>query len=91
VGTDQDRKFVMVLGADSTVQYRGVTLGPLAEGLRVVRTGLRPGERIVVNGLQRVRPGAKVQAQPARMDAPPGEAGAGGPVAAAGGEGGGGS
>jgi len=60
VGTDQDRKFVFVLKPDSTVDYRAITLGPMDKGLRVVKHGLAPGERVVVNGLQRVRPGAKV-------------------------------
>ncbi|HEU0055249.1 MAG TPA: efflux RND transporter periplasmic adaptor subunit [Longimicrobium sp.] len=68
VGTDQDRKFVLVLGADGTAQYRGVTLGPVVDGLRVVRSGLQPGEKIVVNGLQRVRPGGKVTATEAPME-----------------------
>jgi RND family efflux transporter MFP subunit len=70
VGTDQDRKFVLVLKPDATVEYRAVTLGPLDGGLRVVRDGLRPGEKIVVNGLQRVRPGMKVAARDSSM-APP--------------------
>jgi RND family efflux transporter MFP subunit len=84
IGTDQDRKFVLVVGADGTAQYRGVTLGPLVDGLRVVRTGLKPGERIVINGLQRVRPGSKVTPTVAPM-VPPTGAGA---VASAAGEGG---
>ncbi|HET6764512.1 MAG TPA: efflux RND transporter periplasmic adaptor subunit, partial [Longimicrobiaceae bacterium] len=70
VGTDQDRKFVMVLKPDATVEYRAVTLGPLDGGLRVVRSGLTAGEKIVVNGLQRVRPGMKVAARDSAM-APP--------------------
>lgn len=60
VGTDQDRKFVYLLGADSTVQYRAVRLGRVIDGLRVVESGLNAGDMIVVNGLQRVRPGSKV-------------------------------
>ena len=60
IGTDQDRRFVMVVGADNTVGYRQVTLGATADGLRLVTSGLKPGERIVVNGLQRIRPGATV-------------------------------
>jgi multidrug efflux system membrane fusion protein len=63
VGTDQSQKFVLVLGPDSTVQYRAVKLGPAIDGLRIVRDGVRAGEEIVVNGLQRVRPGAKVAAE----------------------------
>jgi RND family efflux transporter MFP subunit len=63
VGTDQSQKFVLVLGSDSTVQYRAVKLGPAIDGLRMVREGVHAGEEIVVNGLQRVRPGAKVTAE----------------------------
>ncbi|MDB4947626.1 MAG: transporter subunit [Gemmatimonadetes bacterium] len=70
VGTDQDRKFVLVLKPDATVDYRPVTTGPLHDGLRVIRDGLRPGERIVVNGLQRVRPGMKVAARDTAMAGP---------------------
>lgn len=60
IGTDQNRKYVYVVGADNKAEYRVVTLGPLVDGLRVARSGLKPGERIVVNGLQRVRPGAPI-------------------------------
>ena len=67
VGTDQSKKFVMVVGADNKVAYREVSLGAAAEGLRVVTSGLKPGERIVVNGLQRVRPGALVAPEPMKM------------------------
>jgi multidrug efflux system membrane fusion protein len=68
VGTDLDKRFVLIVDDESTVQYRAVTLGPLVDGLRVVRTGLVEGERVVVNGLQRVRPGVKVQAELVAMD-----------------------
>jgi hypothetical protein len=51
---------VFVLGKNNTLEYRPVKLGPMAEGLRVVRDGVREGDSIVVNGLQRVRPGAPV-------------------------------
>jgi RND family efflux transporter MFP subunit len=70
VGTDQDRKFVLVVGPDNKLEYRQVTLGPMVEGLRVVREGLKSGERIVVNGLQRVRPGSLVQPNVVPMDSP---------------------
>lgn len=63
VGTDQDKKFVLVVGADNTVAYREVQLGGTAGGLRIVNKGLEAGERLVVNGLQRVRPGALVTPQ----------------------------
>jgi RND family efflux transporter MFP subunit len=60
IGTDQDKKFVLVLKPDSTVDYRSVQLGRIVDGLRIVESGLKPGERIVINGLQRARPGTKV-------------------------------
>jgi len=60
VGTDQSQKFVFVVGADNKVEYRAVKLGRLVDGLRVVRDGVKAGETIIVNGLQRVRPGAPV-------------------------------
>ncbi|NML46222.1 efflux RND transporter periplasmic adaptor subunit [Ramlibacter sp. G-1-2-2] len=69
VGTDQEKKFVLVVGADNKAEYREVTLGASSHGLRVVQSGLKPGERIVVNGLQRVRPGAVVQPQQVTMEA----------------------
>ncbi|HVK95482.1 MAG TPA: efflux RND transporter periplasmic adaptor subunit [Noviherbaspirillum sp.] len=71
VGTDQNRKFVYVVNGDGKAEYRAVKLGPVIDGLRVVRDGVKPGEKIVVNGLQRVRPGAPVTAQLVPMDADP--------------------
>jgi len=62
VGTDLDKRFVYVVSPEQTIEYRPVTLGPLVDGLRIVRSGLRAGDRVVVNGLQRVRPGTKVNA-----------------------------
>jgi multidrug efflux system membrane fusion protein len=56
VGTDQNKKFVLVVGADNKAVYREVTLGANINGLRVVKGGLAANERIVVNGLQRIRP-----------------------------------
>jgi multidrug efflux system membrane fusion protein len=58
--TDLNQKYVFVLGKNNTLEYRSVKLGPMTEGLRVVREGLRQGDIIVVSGLQRVRPGATV-------------------------------
>jgi multidrug efflux system membrane fusion protein len=63
VGTDQSYKFVYVVDAQGKAEQRKVTLGPVVDGLRVVRGGLKPGEQIVVNGLQRVKPGAPIKAQ----------------------------
>lgn len=63
VGTDQDKKFVFVVDSGNTVNYRQVQLGASVEGMRVVEKGLSPGDRIIVNGLQRVRPGVVVDPQ----------------------------
>ena len=60
VVTDLNQKYVFVLGKNNTLTYRPVKLGPMTEGLRVVRDGLHEGDVIVVSGLQRVRPGAAV-------------------------------
>ncbi len=70
INTDQDRKFVYVVDKEGKAEYRAVKLGQLDDGLRVVREGLKPGEKIVVNGLQRVRPGAPIAAQTVPMVAP---------------------
>lgn len=67
VGTDQSKKYVFVVGDDSKAAWREVSLGPSHEGLRVVSAGLKPGERIIVNGLQHVRPGAAVTPEPVPM------------------------
>lgn len=68
IGTDQDKQYVMVVDANNKANYRAVELGPLVDGLRVVRSGLAKGERIVVNGLQRVRPDAIVAPTEVAMD-----------------------
>jgi multidrug efflux system membrane fusion protein len=60
VGTDLDKRYVYVVNAAQEVEYRAVTLGPLVDDRRVVRSGLRDGDRVIVNGVQRVRPGAAV-------------------------------
>ena len=60
IGTDQDRKFVLVVGPGDTLAYRPIVPGRLADGLRIVTSGLEAGDRVVVNGLMRVRPGMKV-------------------------------
>lgn len=74
VGTDQSKRFVMVIGEDNKAEYREIVLGPPTDGLRVVSKGLKAGERIVVNGLQRVRPGAVVAPKLVAMEAPSGVA-----------------
>jgi RND family efflux transporter MFP subunit len=63
IGTDQAEKFVLTLTPSNTVAYQSVKLGPAVEGKRVVRSGLQGSEEIVVNGLQRVRPGMPVSPQ----------------------------
>jgi multidrug efflux system membrane fusion protein len=63
VGTDQDKKFVFVVDGDNKVNYRQVQLGSLVDGERVIEDGLKVGEKVVVNGLQRIRPGAVVAPQ----------------------------
>ena len=69
VGTDQNKKFVMVVAEGNKAEYREVTLGAPVDGLRVVTSGLKAGETIVVNGLQRVRPGAVLAPQAVPMSA----------------------
>jgi RND family efflux transporter MFP subunit len=60
IATDQTNKYVLVVRADGTVERRNVKLGPLVEGLRVVREGLSPEAWVVTRGLQRASPGLKV-------------------------------
>jgi RND family efflux transporter MFP subunit len=60
IATDQSRKIVFVVKSDDTVEAKPVVLGPLDDGLRVVREGLKPDDRVIVEGLQRARIGAKV-------------------------------
>lgn len=68
IGTDQSQKFVYVVGKNNVVDYRAVKLGRVFDGLRIVEEGLKPGERIVVNGLQRVRPGVTIAPELVSMD-----------------------
>ncbi|HVH84770.1 MAG TPA: efflux RND transporter periplasmic adaptor subunit [Steroidobacteraceae bacterium] len=67
IGTDQTMRYVLVVDKSNKVELRPVQLGSIVDGLRVVQAGLSPGETIVVNGLQRVRPGAQVQPQRVAM------------------------
>jgi RND family efflux transporter MFP subunit len=67
VNTDQNQKYVFLLGADNKVEYRQVKLGRVIDGLRVVREGLKAGDTIVVNGAQRVHPGVTVTPQRVAM------------------------
>ena len=67
VGTDLDKRYVYVVGHDGKVEYRAVQLGPVIDGLRVVRSGLKSGDLVVINGLQRIRPGVPVDVEKAVM------------------------
>src|SRR5262245_24627853 len=69
IGTDQTQNYVLVLDAGNKVEYRSVQLGRAIQGLRIVRKGLKSGETIVVNGLQRVRPGTQVTPKRVTMGA----------------------
>jgi RND family efflux transporter MFP subunit len=69
VNTDQNQKYVLLLGANNQIEYRKVKLGRVIDGLRIVREGLKPGDVIVVNGAQRVHPGVAVTPQRVTMGA----------------------
>lgn len=64
ISADQTQKFVYVVNAEKKVEFRPVKVGPMVDGLRVVKEGLKAGEQIVVEGLMRVRPGVVVETKP---------------------------
>ena len=68
IGTDQSKKFVLVIGQDNKAQFREVKLGALIDGMRVISSGLFPGDLVVVDGLQRVRPGMPVTPEKLPID-----------------------
>lgn len=72
IASDQSSKIIFVIGPDNIVAQRVLTLGPIVEGLRVVRAGLKPDERVIINGLANpfLRPGAKVNAEFGEIKAP---------------------
>ena len=72
IGIDQGRKYLLVVTADNKADYREVVAGPLVDGLRVIEKGLKPGDWVIVNGLQRARPGNPVTPEKAPMPLPPG-------------------
>jgi membrane fusion protein, multidrug efflux system len=82
IGTDLDKRYVFVVKADKTIEQRAVTLGPAVDTLRVVRSGLSPGDLVVVNGLQRVRPGMPVDPVRVPMEAADPAAAAAAPASA---------
>jgi RND family efflux transporter MFP subunit len=63
IGTDQAQKYVLTLTPSNTVAYKAVKLGPAVEGKRIIRSGLLAGEKIIVNGMERIRPGMPVTPQ----------------------------
>ena len=63
IGTDQGQKYVLVVNDKNVVEYRAVKLGRLHDGLRAIQEGVKPGESIIVNGIQRARPGLTVTPQ----------------------------
>ncbi len=71
IATEQVRKFVYTVGDDNIAQPKYVTLGPVVDGMRVITAGLDPDDTIVINGLMRIRPGAKVTPQQATAEAQP--------------------
>jgi multidrug efflux system membrane fusion protein len=71
IASDQARKVVMTVKDDGTVVPKPVTLGPMIDGLRVIRDGIGPNDRVVIDGLQRARPGGKVAPQVATIEARP--------------------
>ncbi len=68
IGTDQSKKFVLVIGQDNKAQFREVKLGALIDGMRVITSGVFPGDLVVVDGLQRVRPGMPVTPEKLPVD-----------------------
>ena len=68
IGSDQDEKFVYVVDAGSIARLRHITVGPLADGLRVVKSGLQPNDVVVMNGIIKVRPDSPVRTQQGRME-----------------------
>jgi RND family efflux transporter MFP subunit len=67
IGSDQGRPFVYVVDGDGKATQRPVVTGPLEDGLRIVREGLKPDDRVVINGLMAIRPGVPVKAEEAEM------------------------
>ena len=70
VVTDQTRKVAYVVGPDNVVAPRVLQLGPLVDGLRVIRGGLKPDDRVIIEGVQRARPGTKVTPKPGKVVPP---------------------
>ncbi len=69
VATDLGKRYVVVVSKDNKAEYRPVEIGPLAGNLRIIRQGLKPGDRVIVGGLQKVKPGDTVAPVKAKTDA----------------------
>jgi multidrug efflux system membrane fusion protein len=70
IASDQTNRFVYTVGEDGSVAYKPVTLGPIFDGLRVIRSGVAASDWVIVNGIQRARPGVKVTPQRSKIDVP---------------------
>jgi multidrug efflux system membrane fusion protein len=70
ISTDQTNRFVYTVADDGTVAYKPVTLGPIIDGLRVIRSGVTTEDWVIVKGLQRARPGGKVTREIAHVGSP---------------------
>ena len=70
IASDQSNKVVFAVADDGTVSMKRVELGPIVDGLRVVRSGIEANDSIVIDGLQRARPGQKVKADAGKIEAP---------------------
>ena len=68
VATDLGKRYVVVISANNKAEYRPVEIGPLAGNLRIIRTGLKPGDRVIVGGLQKVKPGDTVNPVKVKTD-----------------------
>ena len=71
IASDQANKIVFTVADDGTVAIKRVELGPIVDGLRVIRSGLAPEDRVVIEGLARARPGQKVKAEDGKIEAKP--------------------
>ena len=67
IGSDQSGRFVLVVNEDQVVEKRNIRQGQLTDGMRVIEEGVEPGDWVIVNGLQRARPGAKVEPEQVDM------------------------
>lgn len=71
INSDQTQKFIWVVKPDDTVEYRKITFGPIFDGLRVIHEGLKADERVIIEGVQRARPGIKVKPEERAISSAP--------------------